>query len=1063
MWLTRVSIAQPVFATMVMVGLCVLGLFSYQKLGVESMPEIQVPGVWIDYRYPGASPEAVEREITKMVEENLNTITGVKRIMSRSYEGRAQINAEFQLDVNMDRVMQEVRDSLSRLQAGLPRDTRAPTIGRFSGEDNAAVVSMVLLSKTRQLPELSIIAERDIQRRLSRIEGVGLVNTWGVALREVRVDLNPERLRAYAISPAEISSALRDLNTDQPIGILNGPVEETLLRIEGKTLRAKDLSKLVVARRNGLLITLGDLGVVLEREREKVSTSQLDGQPSINIEVRKQQDANVVQVGDSVAQVVADIRKILPSDVELRIQFSNSDWVKRSLDGLKRTLIEGALLTVGVVFLFLKSWRSTIITGLTLPIAVISSFIAIQMFGFTLNFMTMMALSLCIGLLIDDAIVVRENIVRHLAMGKSHRQAAQDGTEEIGLAVMATTFAICAVFVPIAFMSGIVGKFFFPFGITIAVAVLISLFVSFTLDPMLSSRWEDKPSQPEKWPVVGILFRAVDAMMDLLHRGYARAVRWIFSGRRYRMFFPPLPAYGRPFSKEVDATGHLQRDRTAPRRFRWATITPRGLIVCFAMLIFVVSLALTQKLGSEFVPQTDQGWTGIQITTPVGSSLERTQQKAIQVEERLRAIKEIQSIAISVGGGSGRNSANLNIKLSDPKDRSRSQKQIEEEIRQLTRDIAGVETRVGWNRPIYVAMLGSDQALLASTMEKFIDEVKKIKGIADVESSVKPGIPTFAVRLKPGAHQELGLTNAQLASTLRAYISGEVATHFNSPEGEQIDVILRLPESARERIEQLRELPVAFVPGGQTVPLSRVADIEPVLSQDIIRRQNLQRREAVFAGVEGRLAGDVGKEVTALTERFALPSGITFDVGGQTRDQQEAFTALLSALGLAVIFIYLVLASQFGSFLQPIAIMASLPLALIGVVLALLLSGSSLNLFSMIGLILLMGLVTKNAILLVDYANQMRRERGMSVANALIEAGQVRMRPIMMTTAAMVMGMMPLALAIHAGSEIQAPMGKAIVGGIITSTILTLIVVPVLYSYIVRDPKPTKLDSAIQA
>jgi multidrug efflux pump subunit AcrB len=1051
MWLTRVSINQPVFATMVMVALCVLGLFSYQRLGVESMPEISVPGVWIEYSYPGASPEAVEREITKLVEDNLNSVTGVKRITSRSFEGRSQTNVDFNLNSNMDRVMQEVRDRLSLLQGGLPKDVRSPIVGRYSGDDNAAVVQMVLMSKTRSIRELSIIADRDIQKRLVRIEGVARVNVWGLNSREVRVDLKPERLRAYAITPSEIAAALREVNNDQPVGLLNGPVDETLVRVEGRTGQATDLGKVVVARRNGLMLTLADLSDINERERETASTSRIDGQQSIELSVAKQQDANVVAVGDAVHEAIAQVRKGLPADVELRVMFANSDWVKDSLTGLKRTLIEGALLTIFVVFLFLKSWRSTVITGLTLPIAVIGSFIAVDLFGFTLNFMTMMALSLCIGLLIDDAIVVRENIVRHLAMGKDHLLAAREGTEEIGLAVMATTFAICAVFVPIAFMSGIVGKFFFPFGITIAVAVLISLFVSFTLDPMLSSRWPDKPMNPARWPVIGLLFKIVDTSMDWLHRTYERIIRWVFSGRRYRLFFPPTPAYGKPFSPDTGL-----RLKQEERLFRFATITPRGLISLAAVLCFVLSLGLATQLGSEFVPQTDQGFTSIQIRTPVGSSLERTNEKARQIEERLRKIDAIESISVNIGGGSGRNSGNLSLKLKDRKLRTQSQKQVEELVRKSIADIAGIESTIGWNRPIYVALLGNDSALLAKTTAEFGEVVKKIKGIADVELSVKPGIPTFAIRVNPSANQELGLTSAQLAATLRAYVAGETATSYSASDGEQIEVILRLPEQQRQRIEQLRDLPVAFTKDGQAVPLSRVASIVAVESPDVIRRQNLQRREAVFAGVEGRFAGDVGGEVEKLTKTYPLPPGITFDVGGATKEQADAFSALLASLGLAVIFIYLVLASQFGSFLQPIAIMASLPLSLIGVVLALLLTGSSLNLFSMIGLILLMGLVTKNAILLVDYANQMRREKGATVAQALIEAGQVRMRPIMMTTSAMVFGMLPLALAIHPGSEIQSPMGKAIVGGIITSTFLTLIVVPVIYSYLVRDKKAAK-------
>ncbi len=1050
MWLTRVSISQPVFAAMVMVALCVLGIFSYQKLGVEQLPDVSPPGAFIDVRYPGAAPEAVEREVTKRVEEALNSIAGVKRITSRSFEGRSQSSVEFSLNTNMDRAMQDLRDRLSAVQSILPKEAKAPTIGRFNIDNDSPTVVFALLSKTRSVQELSLIAELDITRAIQRVEGVANIGVSGLSSREVRIDLDLDRLRAYGITPAEIGVALRDANTDQPVGLLSGKQQDNIVRLEGRARKATDLSNVIVSRKNGLAITVADLAKLDEREREPDSLARMNQQQSISFQVLKQQDANIVAVGEAVKKALEELRKTLPSDVELKTVFASSDWVQESLDGLKRTLIEGALLTILVVFLFLKSWRSTIITGLTLPIAVIASFIAVHAFGFTLNFMTMMALSLCIGLLIDDAIVVRENIVRHVNMGKDHVTAAREGTEEIGLAVMATTFAICAVFVPIAFMSGIIGKFFFPFGITIATAVLVSLFVSFTLDPMLSSIWPDPPSKKpvESWPVIGLAVRATDAFMRAVESGYTRLVRWIFSSRRWR--FKLLPAYGRPFDQNGQRLAHQ------PRIIRFATFTPKAIILAIAVLSLGIALLLSTFLGSEVVPRTDNGFTQISLRMPVGSSLTRTNDKVLQIEKAIADIKEIESITASVGGsGSGlataRNSGSLSITLSDPKKRQRSMTQVEDEIRNRIAKIPGVEASVGSNRPIYVALLGSDPEQLSKATTAFAAEAAKIKGIVDLESSVKPGLPAWAIRLEPSAMRELGVNNAQLAASLRTYIAGEAATFFTTSDGEQIEVILRIPAAARERIEQMRQLPIGFTRDGAPIPLERVASIVSIENPEVIRRQNLQRREAIFAGVEGRSSGEVGGDIEKLTKSFVLPPGVVFDVGGATREQAEIFSALLSALGLAVIFIYLVLASQFGSVLQPIAIMASLPLALIGVMLALFMSGSTLNLFSMIGLVLLMGLVTKNAILLVDFANQARRG-GKTVVESLIEAGQVRMRPIMMTTAAMVFGMLPLALAIHSGSELQAPMGRAIVGGVIASTLLTLVVVPILYSYLVKDP-----------
>jgi multidrug efflux pump subunit AcrB len=1052
MWMTRVSINNPVFAAMVMVALCVLGLFSYAKLGVEQMPDITFPGAWMEVNYPGASPEAVERELIKPLEEAVNGVAGVKRITAGAREGTGWVNIEFGLDADMNRAMQDLRDRVATVQGGFPREVKAPTIARWNNDNNQPIVNAALVSPTRSGRELSILAENVVDKRLRRVEGVARVEVNGLTQREVRIDLDPARLRAYGVTPAEIATALKQANADQPVGVLSDNTQDVLLRVEGRVRDPRQFANVVVAHRGNLSLTLADLGQLVEREREPDSLARINGQRAITFNVYKQQDANIVAAGEAVKAALDEVRTTLPPDVELRLIRADSDWVKGSLTGLRNTLIEGALLTVAIVFLFLHSWRSTIITGLTLPIAVISSFIAVYAFGFTLNFMTMMALSLCIGLLIDDAIVVRENIVRHVGMGKDHFRAAREGTEEIGLAVMATTFAIVAVFAPVAFMGGIIGKFFYPFGITVVVAVLVSLFVSFTLDPMLSSVWHDPPStRMQRWPVIGHAIRATDAGMDALHRVYERCIRWIFSERRWtlgvRKLWLGLPVYARGFDR------HNVRDKTSPRRWRLATITPRGVVMAGGLASFVLALGLAPLVGSEFVPETDQGYTQLQLRMPVGSSLERSDAKVRQIEALVMALPEVKNVSTWVGGAGQRNQAWLNISLVDKDARSRSQKEVEELIRKEIARIPGTDASVGFNRPIYVAILGSDAEGLAKVAKEFAEKVKQIPNVVDVESSVQQGLPAYAVKLKPGAVRELGLTAPQLASSLRAYVNGETATTWTTPDGDQVDVVLRLNESQRERVEQLRALPVAFAKDGTPITLDSVATIETIFNPEVIRRQNLQRREAVFAGVQGRSPGEVGADVQKLIKETTLPPGYTFDIGGQMQQQAEAFGGLLAAMALAVIFIYIVLASQFGSFLQPIAIMASLPLALIGVMLALLFWNSTLNVFSMIGLVMLMGLVTKNAILLVDFANHARKG-GATVPEALLQAGLTRMRPIIMTTAAMVFGMLPLALALNDGGEIQAPMGRAIIGGVITSTLLTLVVVPVMYSYLARVAKP---------
>ena len=1045
MWMTRVAINNPVFATMVMVALCVLGLFSYQRLGVEQMPDITIPVVFVSVQYPGASPGAVETEITRPLEDALNGIAGIKMIRSNSMEGRSETVVEFNLSADMTRATQDVRDKVSVVQAGFNRDVKPAFVSRFDGDNAQPTVVLALMAGNRSERELSLIADQTVQKRLTSVEGVARVTPSGLVTRQVRIDLDPQRLRSFGLTPADVTAAINKANADQPVGVLSNATQDSIVRVEGRVLDPKQFANLVVARNaGGGVVLLGDVGRLVEREQEPDSLSRINGKPAVTFNIYKQQDANIVKTGAAIKEAIEGMRKSLPPGVELKVIFASSDWVEASLTGVKKTLVEGALLTIAIVFLFLHSWRSTIITGLTLPIAVIASFIAIDAFGLTLNFMTMMALSLCIGLLIDDAIVVRENIVRHVGMGQDHHTAARTGTDEIGLAVMATTFAICAVFVPVAFMKGIVGKFFFPFGITVVAAVIVSLFVSFTLDPMLSSIWRDPPAATlgRLWGI-GHAMRGVDRAMAGLHSVYERLITWAFSGRRYRVLVPPVPAYGFGF----DAAG--RRLVGGRRRLRLATLTPRGIVLWCAVATFAGAIALVPFVGAEGVPQTDQSYTQINITMPVGTSLRRADEKMKQIEAIISTLPEVDTLSTQVGGDSGHNTGNIGIGLVPRHARKLSQMQVEDEIRKRLEGVPGIDVALG-NQPIYIALLGPDPTVLDTITSDLAAKIRKVKGITDLTTSVKPGLPAFAVRVRPDAARELGLTSTDLAASLRAYVQGDVSTYWTTPDGQQVEVQVRLPEASRQSVTQLSQLPVAYARDGTPIALASVATITAVANPAVIKRQDLQRRQAIYAGVDqksGRSTGEVDADVDKIVKATVLPVGYRFDVGGSAKDQDEIFGNIGSALGLALIFIYIVLASQFGSFLQPLAIMASLPLSLIGVMVSLKLFHSTINLFSLIGLIMLMGLVTKNAILLVDFANHARKA-GATLAEAVLSAGQIRMRPIIMTTAAMVFGMLPLALALDEGGELQAPMGRAIIGGVITSTLLTLVVVPVIYAYI---------------
>jgi hydrophobic/amphiphilic exporter-1 (mainly G- bacteria), HAE1 family len=1008
MWMTRVAINHPVFATMVMVALSVLGIFSYQRLRVEAMPDIRPPFVAIRVDYPGASPEQFENDVAKPIENAVNTVAGVKRLLSASYEGFGWTWVEFRLNVDQDRVLQETRDKIAQIRATFPREVKDPVVQRGGDENDEPVAFYGLVGENVSARELTRLGEQVVQKGLERVNGVGRVQLGGSVTRQIQVRVDAAKLTALGLTVDQVVSALKNANIAIPVGTVSNKSAEAIVRVDGRISSPTDFNRIVVARKNNVPILLSQIAEVIDGEQERTTLARINGSPAISFYVFKAQDANIVEVGNNLKRAADDVRKLLPQGVELRLLRASSDFVERSADNVKHTIIEGGLLTVLIVFLFLGSWRSTIITGLALPISVIATFVALYAFGFTLNYMTLMALSLCIGLLIDDAIVVRENIVRHIHMGKNHYAAAREGTEEIGLAVLATTFSIVAVFVPIAFMSGIVGKFFFSFGITVAAAVLVSLFVSFTLDPMLSAVWRDPPEGARNVPVVGPLVRGFDRVLERVHRIYDELLR--------------------------------------------AALAHRLITLGIAAAAFAGAIPLTKIVGTEMMPQADESFTSLRLTLPVGSSLEYADERVQRVEQVLRGFKEIQVIDTSIGTEGGKNTARINLKLVPRSERQLSQKELEEAIRKKLAAMPGIELRVGFNPAIYVALLGNDDAEMQRVIADFKQKVAAIPGITDMEISLKEGTPALSVRLKPVLAAEVGLTHAQLGATLRAFIGGENSGYWLAPDGQNYEVITQLPRANRTAIEDIANLNIATgrtLPDGtpEVVPLRSVATIERVFNPENIRRQDLQRRIALFANVQGRPAGDVGEDVKKLVKNYALPPGLRLSIGGQIEDQDEVNKAIASALAMAVIFIYIVLASQFGSFVQPLAIMASLPLSIVGVMLALLFTGTTLNIFSMIGLVFLMGLVTKNAILLVDFANQGRCQ-GMGRDEALVAAGQVRLRPILMTTTAMIFGMLPLALGLGEGAEQQAPMGRAIIGGVITSTLLTLVVVPVIYTYL---------------
>src|SRR5215468_3593132 len=1044
MWVTRVSIKNPVFATMVMVGIVVLGLFAYARLRVEQMPDVTLPFMDIETNYPGASPEVVETDVTRPIENAVNTVSGVKRIYSNSREGRSQVFVQFRLGTDVTRAIQDSRDKVALVRPTFPRDVKDPQVVRAEIEDNRPTVKLAVLSPTVELRELTSLTDQTIVKALENIPGVAQVTVNGRVTRQILIQIKPSALASFGIGVDQVMTAVQNANQDVPAGRITRGHNDSIVRVEGKIKDPAQFGRIIVAQQGGGPVYLSQVADVIDGEKELDSISRINGRPSITIDIRKAQDANIVETGRGVRDAINALKSRLPQDVEVQLVYSQADQVEASVAQVKATIVEGALLTVLIVFLFLHSWRSTIITGLTLPIAVIATFISLYAFGFTLNMMTLMALSLCIGLLIDDAIVVRENIVRHLGMGKSHLAAAREGTDEIGLAVMATTFAIIAVFVPIAFMKGIVGQFFFQFGLTVATAVLVSLFVSFTLDPMLSSVWHDPvESRFARVPWLGRFMERVESVVEWIHGVYGRMLEWAISEQKHRLFVPT-----------VDWIGALRTRSLRPLKPRWVRITNRGIVLWTAFAIFCGSFALLPFIGKEFQPQVDESFISLRLNTPVGTSLEFTDSKVREVEAVLKQFPEIVLAMTTVGTQDGRNYARVNARLTDRGARTRSQKDIETAIRTALKPIPGIELALGYDRPIWVNLLGPDPDTLKQLINEFADKVAKVPGIADMEISEKAANPALSIRLNNDAAADLGITVQQVGATVRPLLAGETVTYWLGPDGQNYEVNVQLPKEGRRLASDLGNLYISTNKRGpdgelRMVPLRQVAEIVETTSPQIIKRQDLQRRVALYANAEGRPSGNVGDDVKKITEATKLPPGYRFAIAGQQEDTQESMAALVSALGLAIIFVYLVLASQFASFTQPVAIMASLPFTLIGVLLALLLTNTTLNILSMIGFVMLMGLVTKNAILLVDFANRSRRG-GSPLHDALLTAGQVRLRPILMTTAAMIFGMLPLALGLGESGETQAPMGRAIIGGVITSTLLTLVVVPVIYTYLDR-------------
>ncbi|MDO8956389.1 MAG: efflux RND transporter permease subunit [Deltaproteobacteria bacterium] len=1012
MFLSNLSIKRPIFATVMMLVLVTLGIFSYRKLAIDMFPDVEIPVVSVVTKFPGSSPETVEREVSKRIEEAVNSISGVKHVMSTSRESVSNVVLMFHLEVRVNDAAQEVRAKVSAIRGTMPQGIEEPIIQKLDFA-TFPIASLAVRSERLSPRDLTTLVEKKVKRRFENISGVGKVDLVGPSKREVNVNIDPLRLEALGMGVDEVIAGLQSENVNTPLGRLNRGGTEYPLRISGKPDAVEQFKTMVIAQRGGRPIPLAEVAQIKDGIEEQRSLALVNGIPAIGLDILKQSGANTVGLVDRVKKEIEVIQKELPPGTTIEMVRDASSMIRDSVRDVEETLILGGLLTILIVFCFLNSWRSTVITGLTLPISVISSFTVMYFLGMTLNVLTLMALSLAIGMLIDDAIVVRENIVRHLERGEDHFTAAREGTSEIGLAVLATTMSVIAVFIPVAYMKGIVGRFFFQFGITVAFAVLVSLFVSFTLDPMLSSRWVDPDIERKgKRHFLARILDHFNHWFDRTADGYRKVIGWALDHRKIVLFV--------------------------------------------ATVAFFTGLGAFRVLQTEFFPNYDQGEFQVNFKSAPDASMEETQSRLAAVQEALKEIPEVKHTYATIGAGDTGTvrDAMVFAKLKERKERKRKQEEIQRDLRQRIEKIPGIlptimeAGRMDNQKPLVINVRGEDIALLKKYAAVMKEEIYKIRGIVDLEVTLEQDIPEFRLVVDRERAVDAGVMTGDIVRTVGALVGGQAVTTYEDEDGDAVNVRVRLPLALRQDPTQVERLRLA-VPKPNTlpalVPLGNVVNYGMSTTPSEINRQDLTRQVVITANLDGLPLGTAVKRVQEAAKHLTMAPGYQIVFSGEAEDMAESFAYMAEALVLAVIFVYLILAAQFESFIDPLAIMFSLPLSIVGMAGMLFFTRGTINMMSLIGLIMLMGLVTKNAILLVDFTKTLRG-RGMIRREALITAGRTRLRPILMTTLAMIFGMLPLALALGQGAEMRAPMARAVIGGLITSTLLTLLVVPVVYT-----------------
>ncbi len=1006
MFLSNFSVKKPVVTIVILLMLMAVGLMALKKLKVNQIPDVDMPLLVIDINYPGASPDTVEREVLNRVEKALQSVNGIKDLRGTANEGNANMLVFFEFKKNMVEATDEVRNAIGKVRYKLPTEIREPVILRI---DPAAqpIMQLALSTSSQSHAEISRIVEDQIADKFRGIPGVAQVNVNGALKRELSVLLHAQKLREVNLSVTEVVNALRSQNAAAPVGKIRGAMEDQSIRLLGRIETPVEFNQIVIKRSGNELIRLGQVATVSDGFAELTTLSMRSGKPNVGMAITRSRDASTVSVANEIRKLVAEVNKTLPEGTKLEITQDGGVEAQNSLNNVVDALIFGAGLTIFVVYVFLNSWRSTLITALSLPTSVITAFIAVWLCGFTLNFMSLLGLSLAIGVLIDDAIVVRENIVRHMERGSDRRTAALNGTAEIGMAVAGTTFSIVAVFIPVGFMPGVSGEWFRPFGLTVVASVLVSLLISFTLDPMLSAYWGDPPGEHLK-PKTGISLK--------------------------------LKQFNEWFDHQADRYGNV---------IAWA-LHHRRWMIAFAVVSFFGAIFLQVQFGgSSFLPKTDGKTLAIDVRSPASSNLEYSRIKLEAAAIMARTMPETKATNSYVNPTGGR----IYVDIGKSTERKRTAQEIAIELRKRTSQLVGAEYTVlddlsnGAAKPVQIRFSGTDSRKLLAITSDFMEKLRQVPGAVDVGLSQQDPQNELQIELDRGLANSLGISVTDAANALRVAFAGIEVGDWVDPTGESRDVAIRLAPEDRMSVSNIERLPITVSGMNTVVPLAQIAKVSMGKAPSKIEHSDGKRTIGVSANAQGRSSGEVTADALKIAKSINFPEGYGIELDGASKDQKEVFAemgiALISGIGL----MYFILVMQFSSFTAPLAVMFSLPLSLIGVVLALLITGGTLNLMSLIGVIMLMGLVAKNAILLLDAARTLEAE-GVDREEALMTAGRKRLRPIIMTTFALIAGMLPVAIGIGEGSEFYRPMATAIIGGTITSTILTLLIIPSFYDSI---------------